>query len=48
MSHELLHDLHIDLLHVNLLIELRRELRCPQELRIHAGRHYECSAESGC
>ena len=35
----LLHDLHIDLLHVHLLVELGRELGALEELRVHAGGH---------
>lgn len=37
----LLHDLQVDLGHVNLLAELRRELGALEELRIHPGGHYE-------
>ena len=35
----LLHDLHIDLLHIHLLIELGRKLGALEELRVHTGRH---------
>jgi hypothetical protein len=41
--HELLHNLDIDLLHVDFLIELWRELCRPQQFRIHAGRHGGCA-----
>ena len=34
-----LHDLEVDLLHINLLIELGRKLGALEELGIHAGRH---------
>jgi hypothetical protein len=35
----LFHHLHVDLLHVHLLIELGRELGAPEELRVDAGSH---------
>lgn len=35
----LFHNLQVDLLHVNLLVELRREFRALEELRIDSGRH---------
>lgn len=35
----LLHDLQIDLGHVNLLAELWRELGALEELGVHSGRH---------
>lgn len=38
-GHSLLHDLQVNLLHVNLLAELRRELGALQELGIHSCRH---------
>lgn len=39
-SHLLLHDLNIDLGHVHLLTELGRKLSPPNQLCIHAGRHF--------
>lgn len=47
----LLHDLDIDLLHVDLLVELRRELRLRAQLLIHRCRHigcFLCRANSSC
>ncbi len=38
----LLHDLHIDLLHVHLLVELERELGALEQPRVYAGRHGCC------
>jgi hypothetical protein len=38
-GYELLHNLNIDLLDIDALVELRRELRRLQQLRIHAHRH---------
>lgn len=39
MQFSLLHDFHVDLLHVHLLTEIRRELRLPKQLLIHRGSH---------